>query len=229
MTGHQFKIEWAGTVNHNAGRGGRKPIALVNHITAGRFPGCLTWMQNPAAKASSNYLVTKTGRILQLVRDEDTAWANGGVNRPSWKLYDGSNPNRYTLSIEHEAMSGEALTEIQYQATLWLHRQLLQKHGIPADREHIIGHYQIDSVNRPNCPGPQFPWDRLMADLAGVQVQFNGRRTGIPARLVDGRTQVQLDGYWVQLRSVIEMVPGATIDWDAASRTVDIIIPAREG
>ncbi|HHY13968.1 MAG TPA: S-layer homology domain-containing protein [Thermoanaerobacterales bacterium] len=34
------------------------------------------------------------------------------------------------------------------------------------DEDHIIGHYRIDSVNRPNCPGNKFPWNRLFDDLA---------------------------------------------------------------
>lgn len=161
------EVKWVGTPNYTKGRGGRKPIAIVNHITAGKYPGCLSWLQNPSAKASANYLITKAGQILQLVKDEDTAWANGGVNKPSWSLYDGTNPNRYTISIEHEAMAGESLTEEQYQATLWLHRQLIAKHGIPVDQDHIIGHYRIDSVKKANCPGPGFPWERLFADLKG--------------------------------------------------------------
>ena len=152
------EVKWVGTPNYTKGRGGRKPLAIVNHITDGRYPGCLSWLQNPSAKASANYLITKAGQILQLVKDEDTAWANGGVNKPSWPLYDGTNPNRYTISIEHEGLAGESLTEEQYQATLWLHRQLVAKHGIPVDQDHIIGHYRIDSVNKPNCPGPGFPW-----------------------------------------------------------------------
>jgi len=50
---------------------------------------------------------------------------------------------------------------------LWLHQQLIKWWGILIDSNHIIGHYRIDSVNRPNCPGPLFPWDRLFADLKG--------------------------------------------------------------
>jgi N-acetylmuramoyl-L-alanine amidase len=164
-----MKIEWAGTPNYTKGRAGRKPTAIVNHITAGNYPGCLVWMCNPKAQASAHYLVTKAGQIFQLVRDEDTAWHAGAANKPTWPLYDGTNPNRYTLGIEHEGFDG-SLTEAQYQATLWLHRQLVAKHGIPVDKDHIIGHYRIDSVNRPNCPGPKFPWGRLFADLAVTKV-----------------------------------------------------------
>ncbi|QGU00153.1 Negative regulator of beta-lactamase expression [Candidatus Syntrophocurvum alkaliphilum] len=161
----EFKIEWVGTPNYRKGRNGRKPIAIVNHITDGLYPGTLHWMQNPNARVSSHYLVTKDGEIFQLVKDEDTAFTNGVVNQPSWILYDGTNPNAYTLTIEHEALAGESLTEKQYQATLWLHNKLIDKWEIPVTRDHIIGHYRIDSVNRPNCPGENFSWDRLFNDL----------------------------------------------------------------
>jgi len=160
-------IDWEPSLNFSAGRSGRKVIAIVDHITSGAYPGCREWMQNPASKASAHYVVSRSGGIDQLVRDSDTAWHAGIVNRPNWSLYDGSNPNRYTIGIEHEGQPGEALTEDQYQATIWLHRDLIKKYGIPIDADHIIGHYRIDSINRPDCPGSGFPWDRLFKDLKG--------------------------------------------------------------
>jgi len=152
-----------------SGRQGSKIVAIVNHITAGKYPGCRDWLCNPAAKASAHYIVTRDGQIIQLVADINSAWHAGGVNKSNWPLYDGVNPNRRTIGIEHEGYTGAGaggdLTEAQYQATLWLHRQLIAKHNILVDKDHIIGHYRIDSVNRPNCPGPKFPWDRLFNDL----------------------------------------------------------------
>ena len=164
-----MEIEWAASPNYGKGRNGKKIIAIVNHITAGTFPGCLSWLRNPQAKASAHYLVTRQGKVYQLVRDEDTAWHAGVVNKPSWELYDGTNPNRYTLGIEFECLFGGLLTDAQYQAGLWLHRQLITRHNIPIDRDHIIGHYMIDAVNRPNDPGPKFPWERLLKDLKGSE------------------------------------------------------------
>ena len=169
MTNPQFKVVWKPSPNFTKGRRGRKAIAIVNHITAGKYPGCLSWMCNQKAQASAHYLITKLGDIYQLVKDEDSSWHAGAVSKPNWRLYDGSNPNRYTIGIEHEALPGERLTEMQYQATLWLHKQLIARHGIPIDEDHIIGHYRIDSVNRPNCPGPGFPWQRLFNDLKGSE------------------------------------------------------------
>jgi N-acetyl-anhydromuramyl-L-alanine amidase AmpD len=160
----EFSIEWAGSPNYRTGT--RQKIAIVNHCTSGNMPGCLEWMQNATAKASANYLVTKAGCILQLVKDADKAYAQGDVNHPNWPLYDGTNPNNYCLSIEHESFDG-SLTEMQYQATLWLHRQLVAKFGIPVDEDHVIGHYRINSIDRPDCPGPKFPWKQLFSDLRG--------------------------------------------------------------
>jgi len=213
----EFKIEWVGTVNYWKGRRGRKPVAIVNHITDGLMPGCLAWMQNFTAGVSANYLITKSGEILQLVKDEDIAWANGIVNKPSWPLYDGTNPNRYTISIEHEGFAGEKLTEEQYQATLWLHRHLTEKHAIPVDENHIIGHYRIDSVNRANCPGAGFPWQRLFRDLKGgtgkmteVKVVVKGKE--IPGIIINDRA-------WVPVRDIIEALANK-VEWHADTRTV---------
>ena len=37
------------------------------------------------------------------------------------------------------------------------------------DREHLIGHYEIDPKGKPNCPAPNkgrnFPFDRFISDL----------------------------------------------------------------
>lgn len=160
-----MQILQAPSPNFTPGRQGRSIIAIVDHITAGLMPGTLSWLRNPASAVSTHYLVTKRGEVYQLVKDEDTAWQAGIVNRPVWPLYDGTNPNRYTLGIEHEALSGEGLTEAQYLATLELHMILTDKWDIPIDRNHIIGHNLLDTVNRVNDPGPNFPWDRLMEDL----------------------------------------------------------------
>jgi len=225
-----FKIEWAPSPNHSS-RNGQKPIAIVNHITAGNFPGCLNWMQNPKAQASAHYLITKDGRIYQLVKDKDASWHAGRVNKPNWPLYNGRNPNRYTIGIEHEGFDG-SLTDIQYQATLWLHRHLVEKWGIPVDKDHIIGHYRIDSVNRPNCPGPKFPWDRLFTDLKGggnvgdsnLNLVINERPTNVPLKVVNGRTQALLDGHWVQLRTLAELLH-AEIEWRKETKTVAFKVP----
>lgn len=173
--------------NRSIGRNGRSIIAIVDHITAGAHPGCVSWLCNPASQASAHYVVARNGEIVRLVDESNRAWHAGIVKNPNWPLYDGTNPNAYTIGIEHEGYDG-TLTELQYQATLWLHKQIMARYGIPADMNHIIGHYRIDSVNRPNCPGPNFPWQRLFIDLTQQSVNIAIGDKILQGIIVDNRS-----------------------------------------
>lgn len=156
-----------GSPNHSDPKG-YKMIAIVDHIMAGTLIGTDSWFANPVSKASSHFGVGKNGEIHQYVDLRYPAWANGVPNKPDWPLLkSGVNPNYYTISIEHEGESGDVMPEAQYQATLALHRWLIETLGIPVTRDNIIGHYRIDSVNKSNCPGSGFPWERLFMDLKG--------------------------------------------------------------
>lgn len=222
-----MQIQWAPSPNYRISRQGRKIIAIVNHITAGLMPGTLGWLRNPAAKASAHYLVTKSGVVYQMVRDEDTAWHAGIVNRPNWALYDGTNPNYYTLGIEHEALAGETLSEPQYQATLELHRLLVQRHGIPVDRNHIIGHYRLDSVNRKNDPGPGFPWDLLFNDLTRADEAQNapGINIAFGDKIIKGF--LQGDRAYGPVREIATAL-GWQTEWINQAKTV-VLIPPSQG
>lgn len=163
------------TNNKSPGRGGQRIAALVCHIQDGYQQGTINWFTNPDSQASAHFVVGKDGSIVQMVAIEDTAWTNGYYNHPdaslSW-LQKGVNPNQETVTVEHEGFSGDVLTPAQLASTIWLGnyiRQYVSFHGlgdIPLNREHIIGHYQLDSVTRSGCPGPGFPWDAYMHGLA---------------------------------------------------------------
>ena len=162
-------IKWVPSPNHSSSTKKQKTIAIVNHIMQGTLAGTDSWFTNPASGVSSHFGVGKNGEIHQYVGLDHPAWANGAVNKPNWPLYAGGNPNHYTVSIEHEGYSGDVMPEAQYQATLALHRWLVETLEIPVTRDNIIGHYRIDSVTRARCPGTGFPWDRLFKDLGGKE------------------------------------------------------------
>jgi len=102
------------------------------------------------------------------------------------------NPNRVTISIEWEGMhaggrwagvpwAGATLetllrgsvrgwwapTAAQYAAGVALHRALLTRWGIAADRAHVCRHSDFDAVGKWFCPGEGFPLAQLIADLGG--------------------------------------------------------------
>ncbi len=157
------------------GRSGNKVIAIVNHIMDGTLVGTDSWFQNTTSNVSAHFGVGKDGSIHQYVDINNVAWANGVVNKPLWPLLNPDvNPNYYTVSIEHEGQSGDQFTEEQYQATLTLHRWLIDTFALQVNENTIIGHYRIDSVNRANCPGTGFLWQRLFTDLkGGEEVKLN--------------------------------------------------------
>lgn len=165
-------IIWKPSPNFEAGRGGVKPVAIVNHVAEGSLAGVDSWFGQTASQVSAHFCVGKAGEIHQYVRSSDTAWANGRLNQPNtaipWiadAVNRGINPNRLTISIEREGFTGEPLTEPMYQSILVLHRYLCGYWNIPADAHHIVGHRDLDSVTRANCPGLHFPWDRLLDEL----------------------------------------------------------------
>ena len=83
-------------------------ISIINHVMLGTLDGTSQFFRqnNLANPVSSNYGIGKDGRIVQYVRDEDTAFANGNLRNPRtgnlpW-LTKGINPNTQTISIEWE-------------------------------------------------------------------------------------------------------------------------------
>lgn len=174
-------IEWKGTQGNNfwVGRDGEKPVAIVNHCmskgsdgTRATLASCAGWFANSNSEVSAHFGVGKDGRVWQFVKVNDTAWANGILEKPDLKLpwladavARKVNPNRLTISIEHEGDSFDTMSNNQFYASLGLHRFLIATYGIIPDRQHIIGHYQITGQSRSNCPGPFYPFGRLMQEL----------------------------------------------------------------
>lgn len=139
--------------NFVPGRGIYKPEVIVLHIMAGTLQGTDAWFMNPNSKVSAHFGVGFNGEIHQYVRESDTAWANGIVNSPSFRLYKpGINPNLYTLSIEHEGFNLTDASDAERNGSVELIKNLCATYNIPIDRDHIIGHYEIDLLRKPNCP-----------------------------------------------------------------------------
>jgi N-acetylmuramoyl-L-alanine amidase len=191
------RAQWVGSPNFSRGRSGRQPIAIVMHIAQGSRAGVVSWFNNRAANASSHYLVCRNGDVLQFVREADTAWTNGIDFQKGYDAYRSDrgvpwvddcwksriDPNRLTITVEHEGNSGEQLPEPEIQASIDLTRDILSRYNWPTDDPHrIIGHYVTDSVNRAFCPGPAFPWDRFRS-LSGGKSPDAGSAPSNPAEL----------------------------------------------
>ena len=136
-------------------RGREAPMisAIVVHVMDGTMPGTDSWFRSSASKVSAHYGVSLAGDVVQWVRDEDTAWHAGIVRRPTAEIVRelGGNPNDWSLGIECEGQSDQDPPEAQVRALAELVTLLCDRHGIPLDRKHVIGHREIRADK--SCPG----------------------------------------------------------------------------
>lgn len=131
-------------------KGLNRPKAVVLHVMAGYLRTSRAWAISGYDDASWHYSIGRDGTVLQHLRHEDGGYHAGVVNRPTWNLYTGTNPNLYTIGIEHEGFPREPFTEPQSRASRDLCRWLSRTLNIPMDREHFPPHAVIDTINRPN-------------------------------------------------------------------------------
>lgn len=170
--------------NNKGSRNGWKPDMIVCHIAEGTYNGTISWLKNPLSVASAHFVVSKQGEITQLVDLKDAAWAQGlsasKIPQSTLKAVRdrNTNPNQYCISIEHEGKYKDtrgALTEKQKAATIelikFIRPEVKRIYGIdiPIDRQHIVGHYEINPKGKPNCPGEKFPFAEIINALKPAQ------------------------------------------------------------
>lgn len=163
-------------VNVWPGRAGNPVEAVVIHVSEGGKAGVDSWFHNPASEASAHYLVNKDGTIWQFVEEGDTAWSNGVVKSPNladpliagW-VSKGINPNRRTIAIETERNWQERLTAPQLAALAWLCADLHRRYKLPTDGSRLLGHNEIDGVDRAHCPSlSAAEWSALVKAVGGA-------------------------------------------------------------
>jgi hypothetical protein len=127
---------------------------VVLHTTEGSYSGAVGWFQNDSSDVSAHFVIRKSdGEITQMVRLDKKAWH-------------ACNNNNDTIGIEHEgaASSAATWTPAMLDASARLTAWLVNRYGIPVDRDHIVGHGEIQpaSCSYRYDPGSHFPWDWYM-------------------------------------------------------------------
>lgn len=167
------------TKSHFPGRYGWVPDMWVLHntSTAGIRSPHHTFI-NSQNQVSAHFLIGTDGETRQYVDIRDGAWCNGTSTNPKKHSYYGNslsqyirdretNANYYTLSIEFVGATRAPLTLSQEEAAVELITEVnkdLKKiygKGVPVDREHIIGHYQVNPRNKGTC-GVGIDYDNLI-------------------------------------------------------------------
>ncbi len=173
--------------NFDYGRNGHQVKAVVLHIAAGAMSAVFPTFNNPGRPASAHFCVGKDGRIEQYVSIDDTAYGNGlrwqggkwftptgkAVNPPWLDIVPGANPNLYTISIEHDGQPQDRWTPEMHAANNRLLQWIGLQTGLKWEAHRtLIGHNELNPLDRPNCPGPNVEWERIVNDAnAGAASQ----------------------------------------------------------
>jgi hypothetical protein len=135
---------------------------IVIHDIEGSAGSAIQEFQNPATQASAHYVVSAAGDITQMVAEHDIAWHAG-----NWDY------NTRSIGIEHEGFACcNYYTTAEYQASAKLAASICSRWGVPMDRTHVIGHYEVPDPNNPGQfggaghhtdPGAYWNWTYYMS------------------------------------------------------------------
>lgn len=143
--------------------GSDKIDKVIVHVTQGSWSGAINWFNNPSAYVSANYTVRSAdGFIGQSVREKDIPYHAG-----NWEY------NRTSIGVEHEGYVADQswFTDEMFRSSARLSAYLVNKYGIPLDRDHIIGHNEVPDPYNPGSyggagnhtdPGGYWDWNRYM-------------------------------------------------------------------
>ena len=153
---------WIPGRTNNLRAGKNKPEAVVIHVAEGTFSGTISWFQNPKVTALTHFVVGKReNEVVQMARFID-ACVHAGWNKGIWSLHNGISPNFRTVGIENAGFTGEPFTDWQYRCNAWIISVAAARFKFPINADTVIGHYQLDQVNRKNCPGSGVDFSRLI-------------------------------------------------------------------
>ena len=122
-------------------------------------------LTNKKQKVSSHYIISRSGKIVQLVKDEKIAWHAG---KSKWKNL--KNLNDVSLGIELQNkghfLGYQKYPEKQIKSLFKLSTYLKKRFRILP--ENFLGHSDIAPLRKLD-PGEKFPWDKLRNKGIGVK------------------------------------------------------------
>jgi len=174
-----FQIEWIPSRFFDEGKISNEMI-IVHHTGSNNgkinsFQGTIDWFKpsvwRSTNQVSAQYVIAREERpIVQMVKDDDTAWHAG---RSEWKINGiwRENLNNRSIGIELQGDGNIAhYTDFQYEALIWLVKQKMREFNVPLDL--IRGHQEISSSKVD--PGNYFDWERFKRGLTSTSVPSSG-------------------------------------------------------
>ena len=139
------QVKYIPSPNFKSGRD-TKITAIIMHNTELSLADTIKTFQDntPGNRVSSHYIVARSGEIIQMVQDKDTAWHAISYNHNS-------------IGIEHEADEhNQGLTSLQEKASIELVKYLMYEYHI--NLENVKPHRDVVNTD---CPKWLWKTDEL--------------------------------------------------------------------
>lgn len=161
-----MQVPFQQSPNYKKGRRSPSVTHLVIHTMQGSFQGTKSWFLNYKAQVSAHYLVSKKGELLQMVKEEDTAWhvclANPftiGIELEDLSWSKDSRGRNVEMTSQNDP---SWFTITQLDVTAQLAADICKRHNIPL--KNVIGHndpFLKGYGNNHFDPGPYFDFDKF--------------------------------------------------------------------
>lgn len=158
---------WSASPNYSS-RSGASVDYVIIHTCEGSYSGCWGWLVNSSAGVSAHYVVNDQGtEVRQLVDEASKAWhisANYdcAYNHNQDCSRNGTAMNSVSVGIEHAGYGSQTSWNsglLSRSAALTC--GVTDRHSIPRDSYHIVGHGQLQPWNRTD-PGAAWPWSSYL-------------------------------------------------------------------
>ncbi|WP_172197180.1 N-acetylmuramoyl-L-alanine amidase [Niveibacterium sp. COAC-50] len=128
----------------------RVSLVVIHHTSNGSALPALRTLTNPLSEVSAHYLITREGRIVQLVEEGERAWHAG---RSRWGSINDVNSASIGIELDNDGVEpyGEALMAALYR----LLADLRARHQLTALA--FVGHADV-APGRKVDPSALFPW-----------------------------------------------------------------------
>jgi len=162
-TNEEREVKWVKSPNYSV-KADREISAIILHHTASwNFENTVTWLADPAAKASAHYVISRKGEIVQMVLDKHRAW-HAGVSELDGRKH----VNNFSIGIELMGNTCEKpLTEEQWKAMVWLVKKLMAEYDIPAHR--VVDHRKVSPGRKVDLDPTNFDWTQFYKDIGAIE------------------------------------------------------------
>ncbi len=160
-----MNIIFSRSPNFKASKKVRNIKFLIIHYTGMKnFQSAVDRLKDPNSEVSSHYVISRSGRVLELVKPRDIAW-HAGVS--AWRGIKNINKNSVGIELENKGhdFGYQKFSKAQIRNLIILLKKLKKKFKIK--NINIIGHSDV-APSRKIDPGEKFPWKLLSLQDVGI-------------------------------------------------------------